>query len=124
MNTLRAVAVVVTLVTASAMARADDLDPLIDLWSAKKYTDVLPRLYTYRKGPMGRTWRVDYMIGTSECHGPRRVNYAVAFLNNVPVYKDAPPSAVNDAKGQIRYCKNLGQVASASASDEELSLEV
>jgi len=48
----------------------NELSQLRDMWNNGRYSEVLPLLITYRKGPYGRNLEVDYMIATSLCRIP------------------------------------------------------
>jgi len=115
------IALVGTVMCTVGVAHADALDPLVDLYLAKKYSEVLPPLYAYRSGPMGRVWRVDFMIGISECYGPQHVPRAVWYLNNVLAYKDSPDDAVSLAQRNIQYCSNLATLAATAAPGATLA---
>jgi hypothetical protein len=88
----------------SLMAQPPSYDQIVSLWSAKKYDEALPLLLAYRKEPFGRKWQVDYMIGTSQCHGSHPSNRGVAYLNNVLVYKQIPDSARSATEQEIQFC--------------------
>lgn len=94
-----------------SLASPSSLDRLIDEWTAKQYDAVLPELLVYRKGVQGRTWKVDYMIGTSLCHGSAHSKAGIQYLANVFQYKDTPPTAQSDAHQEINFCTTSGAAA-------------
>ncbi len=107
-------ALIASFVGISSIANAaDDIPTLFNLWHAHKYDEALPRLLAYRKGPVGRVWRVDYMIGTTECHGFKKSDLGIAYLKNIFVYKDATDDARATARLEIEFCKNTSSGASA-----------
>jgi len=110
---------IVVALGSSLAAQVQSYEQIRDLWAAKKYDDALPLLLAYRKEPFGRKWQVDYMIGTSQCHGSRHSNQGVAYLNNVMVYKQVPDSARSAAEKEIQFCQKT-----ASASEPAPSFEL
>ena len=90
--------------TVQCCSAEDAIDGMISLWTQKKYDVVLPKLLQYRKQQFGRKWQVDYMIGTSECHGLGDKHLGVAYLSNVFGYKGAPDSARSATEQEINFC--------------------
>ncbi len=80
---------------------------LLNLWKQNKYDDVLPRLLDYRK--QHRTWQIDYMIGTSQCHGSHRPGTGLWYLQTVLSYKQVPDSARQAVAQESRYCQSGGE---------------
>jgi hypothetical protein len=85
-------------------AQIKTYDQIVSLWTAKNYDNALPLLLAYRKQPFGRKWQVDYMIGTSQCHGSRHLSQGAAYLSNVLVYKQVPDLARSAAEAEIQFC--------------------
>lgn len=95
-------------------AQAETLEHLKGLWRAKKYEQVIPLLLAFREQPGGRTWPVDYMIGTSECRVAGRENNGVAVLTYVLSNYRLADSARTATQQEIEFCRQTG-----SASHEE-----
>jgi len=95
-------------------AQAETLDHLKDLWRAKKYEQVIPLLLAFREQPGGRTWPVDYMIGTSECRVAGRENNGAAVLTYLLSNYRLPDTARSATEHEIEFCRQSG-----SASHEE-----
>lgn len=97
----------------SGIAAGDDLDGLVSSWRAKQYDQVLPALLAYRAGAGGRTWKIDYMIGTSECHGSAHSALGAEYLSNALVYRDLPDSARTPIAKEIEFCLHQSQSGAA-----------
>lgn len=91
--------------------RAQSLDQMKDLWRNKKWEQVIPMLSAYRNQPGGRTWQVDYMLGTSECHVSGKEKKGEAVLNYVLENYHLPDNARDAATKAIDYCQHRGSAA-------------
>lgn len=94
----------VVLIGVPLVAQQMSYEQIMSLWKAKQYDQALPLLLAYRKKPFGRTWQVDYMIGTSQCHGSAHLNRGIDYLSNVLVYKQVPDPALSATAREIQFC--------------------
>ena len=78
---LRRLAPFLILVVSCSHGFADELQDLRRLWGQKDYQTVLPRLVDYWNAG-GRTFEVEYMIGTSECRIPEFAAYGLTMLRD------------------------------------------
>lgn len=69
------------LVASCSHGFADDLQVVRRMWEQKDYQTVLPRLIDYWNGG-GKTFEVEYMIGTSECRIPGFAAYGLNMLDD------------------------------------------
>jgi hypothetical protein len=90
------------------------LDSLKEQWKAGRYRDVLPGLIAYWKQPGGRTWSVEYMIGTSECRVPGLAANGAFMLEDVLQTFRLPEEARRTTEGELGFCR---QRASSPAQD-------
>jgi hypothetical protein len=91
----------------SKLSATETFDQIVSLWTAKKFDTVLPLLRDYRKQPFGRKWQVDYMIGTSDCHGTGDQAEGVAYLSNVLTYKDVPDKVRSATEQEVKFCLKI-----------------
>jgi hypothetical protein len=106
MRTSIGVLLTVVLTMTAGSARAESYDDLVAQWRERKYDRVLPLLTAFRKEPNGRRWQVDYMIGTSVCHGSRLEvrRDGVPWLVNVLRYHAVPEAAATATTLEISSC--------------------
>jgi len=113
--TLRSTSVLTLAVLAAATtAQAAPLDDLKRMWQDGKYSEVVPLLMQYRNDPGGRTWEVDYLIGTSLCRIAGQSGRGAAMLADLP-YTHALPDQVQE---DVSYEADLCARQSATAQPE------
>jgi hypothetical protein len=91
------------------VGQAQSYSEMTSMWTAKNYDNVLPLLLEYRKKPLGRKWQVDYMIGTSQCHGSKHLSRGAEYLSNVLVYKQVPDSVRSAVTREVKFCLEAGE---------------
>ena len=89
-------------------AGAQSFDKIKDLWEGKQWAQVIPLVTAYRNQPGGRTWQVDYMLGTSECHVAGQEKQGAAVLEYVLQNYHLPDSGRVATRDAIEYCQQLG----------------
>jgi hypothetical protein len=120
MRILRSLLVLLLGQCLAAASSAATYESLYAQWKAKQYDAVLPELLDYRREPGGRTWRVDYMIGTSGCHARTPWPDGQNYLREVLVYKDLTDQTRAMVKTELQFCEN--HVPTAAAADTAFSI--
>lgn len=92
----------------SIAAQAETLEHMKELWRARKYEQVIPLLLAFRNQPGGRTWPVDYLVGTSECRVAGREKDGAAVLTYVLSNYRLPDSARSATEQEIQFCRRPG----------------
>ncbi len=77
---------------------------LEEMWRSGHYSEALPLLVDEWKSPGGRTWRVEYMIGTSECQMPGLANNGVLMLKDVQAFR-LPKEIRTAVQSQVDACQ-------------------
>lgn len=102
----------------TCFADAPNLTELRQQWLAGKYQVVIPKLVEIWKQNGGRTWEVDYMIGTSACRAEGLRSNGVAFLEDSLTFqmnaqmREASKKELEDCRGRA----SNEQAARVSAS--------
>ena len=98
----------VVLVAPAMPGRAASFDQIKSLWEARQWAQVIPLVSAYRNEPGGRTWQVDYMLGTSECHVAGQERRGEAVLNYVLQNYHLPDSGRDATSQASAYCEHQG----------------
>ena len=98
----------VVLVALAMPGHAASFDQIKSLWEARQWAQVIPLVSAYRNEPGGRTWQVDYMLGTSECHVAGQEKRGEAVLNYVLQNYHLPDSGRDATSQAIAYCEHQG----------------
>jgi hypothetical protein len=90
----------------AGFAQAASFETLHARWQAEEYDGIVPELLAYRREDGGRTWQVDYMIGTSACHAsvPVPVRGRDYLMNVIRAYRDLPPGIPAAVGTELAKC--------------------
>jgi hypothetical protein len=100
----------------SAFAQVSEFDSLRATWEAQQYAEVLPKLIDYWGKPGGRTWKVGYMIGTSECRIAGKAPFGAATLQEVLASFPLLEVVRDTVEGELRSCSTQLSPSSAVAT--------
>lgn len=93
-----------TLATCAASPTISD-QQLEEMWRSGRYSEALPLLVDRWNSPGGRTWRMEYMIGTSECQMAGLASNGVLMLRDVQSFR-LPKEVRTAVQSQIDACQS------------------
>ena len=91
-------------------ARGQQFDELQRLWSDQLYERALPGLVTLWQQPPNRTYRVGYMIGTSECRIAGLAANGRYMLGEVLHSFPMPPAARSLVRDELTSCSQVSDI--------------
>lgn len=101
--------------------RCQSLQEMEDSWRSGQYSAVLPSLTRYWEGPNGRTWQVEYMIGTGECRTPGLEENGRAMLLDALQIR-ASADVRKAIQAQLNLCRGASSPAAPFLSSPVVAL--
>ena len=122
MKVTKIIVVSLAFVSIATAVNAQTLEEMTTMWRSAQYTTVLPLLLRYRGQPGGRTWEVDYLIGTSECRIPGQGARGATVLDYVLANYRLPDETRTTVEHEATICR--GQNAAAQREPQFLVISV